>query len=223
MKKLIVLLLLLTLSACTSNSSVFTEFMDKDKVCDLFSDELIKTTFNIKGDIEKTGGLSGIFVNEYYYKQGMTCNVVWDMEQEEKSMDFMFYLVSVRPKDVFPPKKLNEEQLLKKIAQVNKSMEASMSGLGQALIDHTQKGTADGIRSHNDYKILNELGDSAIISKLVINDDAYMQSFAGESIEKQGDIVLYTLSVKSGDIIFKTTLATDIQLMQLMKHTLKGK
>ncbi len=218
MKNLIILLLLLMLSACTSNSSVFTEFMDKDKVCNLFSDELIKTTFNIKEDIENIG---------HSMNNIMTCYVSWNTGEDE-SMDFMFQLVSVRPGEDFPPKKLKEKQLLKKIALANKSMEASLSGFGQALIDRTQRNTADGIRSHNDYKILDELGDSAIITKLVLNN-AYMQSMAGDLAEKQADIIDYKLSVKSGNIIFHASLSTEVisnpneHLIQLVTQTLKGK
>jgi hypothetical protein len=206
MKKIIILLSSFMLGACTSHTSVFTEFMDKDKVCSLVSDDLIKTIFNAKGQIEKTGKFSDSLFKGFI---GNNCDISWRIKEDEEK-GFSFTLISLKPDEDFPPKKLSHEQLLKKIALVNKQTEAYISNYDQATIDHMRKSNADGIKSHNDYQVIDGLGDIAIISELVTNDDAYMQSSFGDLVEKKGDVVLYRLSVKSGNILLEASLSTAI-------------
>jgi hypothetical protein len=224
MKKTIILFSSFMLSACTSHSSVFTDFMNKDKVCHLVSDELIKTIFNVKGKIERFGKFSDSLFKGFI---GNKCDISW-LAGDDEEKGFSFTLISLKPDEVFPPKKLTNEQLLKKIAKVNKQTEAYTSNYDQATIEHMRKGNADGIRSHNDYQVINGLGHVAIISELVTNDDAYMQSSFGDLVEKQRDVVLYRLSVKSGNILLKASLSSAIinepneKLIQLIKQIVKG-
>lgn len=216
-KSKLALIGLFSLSSCgVSSQGMFTDFYNKEKACDYLNVDTVKSVLSIEQDITKEAQFSDSFFNGY---MGAWCELSWN-DKNDETHTITFILTKPKSQDVFPPIKLSEKQLVSKINQANKSMESYTSHYDKSMIKLMEKNNNDSIRNTNDYQLIDNLGDSATLTKIVTNNDDFNQSMAGDLIKKQDTIITYILSVKSEDFILKiSSSAKDI--LKNTQETLK--
>ena len=183
------LIVCILLSSCSlSSKTSFSDYMSKEKACDYINVGTVKSALAINKEISKQASYSDSFFNGFI---GAQCELTWE-DNDENDQTISFNLTQLKSNEVFPPKKLSEQQLLNKIAQANKATLAYASLYDKSTIDTMKRNNEVSIRNGNDYKIIKIQGNEAIFNTSQVND-----------------LNLYTIKVLIGKIVIKVNLTSE--------------
>ncbi len=183
------LIICILLSSCSvSSKTSFSDYMSKKKACNYISIDTVKSALAINKEITKQASYSDSLFNGFI---GAQCELTWE-DNDENIQTINFNLTQLKPNDVFPPKKLSEEQLLNKIAQANKATLAYASHYDKSTIDTMKRNNEASIRNDNDNTIIKIQGNEAVFNTAQVND-----------------LNLYTIKVLIGKIVLKVNLSSE--------------